>query len=55
MLVGLFFLLLPMFGLVVTSLMKMAYAGIRQNSLGVMMVDLKTVIDCLNWKLEDGS
>jgi hypothetical protein len=41
---------------VITALMESAQEeGIRQDNLGVLMLDLKTVIDCLDWKSEIGS
>jgi hypothetical protein len=40
---------------VITALMESAQEeGIRQDNLGVLMLDLKTVIDCLDWKVEVG-
>jgi hypothetical protein len=40
---------------VITALMESAQEeGVRQDNLGVLMLDLKTVIDCLDCKLEIG-
>ena len=40
---------------VISVLMESAQEeGIRQDNLGVLMLDLKTVIDCLDWKVQVG-